>query len=330
MLESIRNFRTIGNILRELNPFIIMSYRYEFDESYVGDLHIKRSNYKILQEAYRALRDELNIWNRRTLDQGASRPPYEQEVNDLNRILNWGDKQLADTNLQEITITGISIGSLRYAKAALMLKIYRQRQNLVVKSDQLWPDATLRSLDDAIEHIDKIAEKLKYEPSNVLWELIPKGNPPELSIPMQPGNHWDAFISHASEDKEGFVRPLAQALRARELSIWFDEFTLTVGDSLRRSIDYGLAHSRFGIVVISPHFLQKEWPQKELDGLSAREVGGIKIILPVWHNISAEEIRIYSPNLSDRVATLSTNGIVRVVDDLVQVIAAGIDTTTAN
>ena len=54
------------------------------------------------------------------------------------------------------------------------------------------------------------------------------------------------------------------------MSVWFDELTLKVGDSLRRSIDRGLASSRFGIVVISPHFLSKEWPQKELDGLTAR------------------------------------------------------------
>jgi hypothetical protein len=102
---------------------------------------------------------------------------------------------------------------------------------------------------------------------------------------------WDVFISHASEDKDDFVRPLAQGLDNRGLNVWFDEYTLTVGDSLRRSIDRGLAGCRFGIVVISPNFLHKEWPQRELDGLVTREIGGKKVILPVWHNISAEQIR---------------------------------------
>ena len=69
---------------------------------------------------------------------------------------------------------------------------------------------------------------------------------------------WDVFISHASEDKEGFVRPLAKSLRQRGLRVWYDEFTLKVGDSLRRSIDRGLARSRYGVVVISPNFLRKE------------------------------------------------------------------------
>ena len=58
---------------------------------------------------------------------------------------------------------------------------------------------------------------------------------------------WDAFISHASEDKETFVRPLAVALRALGLKIWYDEFSLRLGDSLSRSIDKGLADSTFGI-----------------------------------------------------------------------------------
>lgn len=50
---------------------------------------------------------------------------------------------------------------------------------------------------------------------------------------------YDAFISHASEDKESLARPLAEKLRDLGFSIWYDEFQLKVGDSLRRSIDKG-------------------------------------------------------------------------------------------
>jgi hypothetical protein len=48
------------------------------------------------------------------------------------------------------------------------------------------------------------------------------------------------FISHASEDKEDFVRPLAETLQQLGVKVWYDEFTLKVGDSLRRKIDSGL------------------------------------------------------------------------------------------
>ncbi len=127
---------------------------------------------------------------------------------------------------------------------------------------------------------------------------------------------WDVFISHAWEDKESFVRPLAEALKARGLCVWYDEFTITVGDSLRRSIDRGLANSRYGIVVLSPSFFAKEWPQKELDGLAAREVNGEKIILPVWHKITVDQVQKYSPMLAGRVAVSTSRGLEYVVAEL--------------
>lgn len=131
---------------------------------------------------------------------------------------------------------------------------------------------------------------------------------------------WDVFISHASEDKDDFVRPLADHLQQSGLRVWFDEFTLTVGDSLRQSIDRGLAKSRFGIVVISPSFLQKDWPRRELDGLVAREINGVKVLLPVWHKISVVEVREHSPMLADRVAASSGKGIDHVASQLLQAI----------
>ncbi len=57
---------------------------------------------------------------------------------------------------------------------------------------------------------------------------------------------YDLFISHASEDKEEFVRPLAETLENMGVKVWYDEFTLKVGDSLRRSIDNGLVKSKYG------------------------------------------------------------------------------------
>ncbi len=71
---------------------------------------------------------------------------------------------------------------------------------------------------------------------------------------------YDAFISHASEDKQKFVKPLAKALSRMEYRVWYDEFELRVGDSLRQSIDKGLVNSNFGIVVLSPAFFAKLAP----------------------------------------------------------------------
>jgi TIR domain len=124
---------------------------------------------------------------------------------------------------------------------------------------------------------------------------------------------WDTFISHASEDKADFVRPLADALRAYGLSVWYDEFTLTVGDSLSRTIDKGLAKSKFGVVVLSPSFLKKDWPEYELRGLTAREIGSDKVILPVWYGLTREQLLEYSPTLADKLAIDATK---RSVDEV--------------
>ena len=129
---------------------------------------------------------------------------------------------------------------------------------------------------------------------------------------------WDCFISHASEDKESFVKELADALTTEGLSVWYDEFSLSIGKSLRRSIDEGLLHSRFGIVVLSPSFFQKEWPQKELDGLVALELDGRRVVLPLWHEVTVEEVRRYSPVLADRVAVSTSEGMSEVVKRLIR------------
>ena len=113
---------------------------------------------------------------------------------------------------------------------------------------------------------------------------------------------YDVFISHAAEDKDEVVRPLANALRALGLSVWYDEFELTIGDSLRRKIDTGIAHSRFGIAVLSDHFFAKGWPQYELDGITTMSVSGKQGILPIWHNLTKAQVIAESPSLADKVA----------------------------
>jgi hypothetical protein len=113
---------------------------------------------------------------------------------------------------------------------------------------------------------------------------------------------YDVFISHASEDKDEVVRPLVIALQAEGLSVWYDEFEMKIGDSLRRKIDKGLANSRFGIVVLSKDFIKKGWTNYELDGIITKVVSGEQIMLPIWHNITKKEVIDFSPSLADKLA----------------------------
>jgi TIR domain len=138
---------------------------------------------------------------------------------------------------------------------------------------------------------------------------------------MRQKKKYDAFISHASEDKDEVVRDLAAGLSAAGYRIWYDEFSLRVGDSLRKSIDRGLNSSRFGIVILSKAFFRKNWPEYELNGLNFREqTFGEKIVLPIWHRVTAQFVASYSPSLADKVALSTSLSISEMVSSLSEVL----------
>lgn len=130
----------------------------------------------------------------------------------------------------------------------------------------------------------------------------------------------DCFISHASEDKDAVARPLAEALTSAGYSVWFDEYELVLGDSLRAKIDEGLAASRFGVVVLSPQFFEKGWPQSELDALATKEmIGGERLILPIWHGVDEKFLASKSPLLTGRIGAPS-DPIDKAVEQIVRAI----------
>lgn len=128
----------------------------------------------------------------------------------------------------------------------------------------------------------------------------------------------DLFISHASEDKDAIARPLAEALRERGWSIWFDEFELSLGDRLREKIDKGLAEARYGLVILSPSFFSKRWARRELDGLTAREMENPerKVILPIWHEVDRDYVARFSPPLADLMAVRSSDPLEAILDGI--------------
>ena len=131
---------------------------------------------------------------------------------------------------------------------------------------------------------------------------------------------FDVFISYASEDSE-VAEALAGALTALGVRVWLDRLVIRVGASLRRSIDQGLASSTYGVVVLSPSFLRKPWPQRKLDGLVAREMGeGRTVVLPVWHEIDADQIRRYSPPLADKLGLRTSDGIRSIAEQIASVL----------
>lgn len=142
-----------------------------------------------------------------------------------------------------------------------------------------------------------------------------RGNENPFRMPEDDFREHDVFISHASEDKDQIVRPLAIALKNAGLSVWYDEFELKIGDSLRQKIDRGLAKSRFGIVVLSKSFIRKGWTNYELDGIITKVVSGEQVLLPIWHNITKQEVVDFSPSIADKLARNTANFTVEEIAD---------------
>lgn len=120
------------------------------------------------------------------------------------------------------------------------------------------------------------------------------------------------------------MRPLVRLLKDEHLTVWYDETELKPGDRLIRSIDRGLSRSRFGLVVISPAFLRRNWPRVELDALTNREIATDDgVLLPVWLDVDSETVRAYSPLLADRVAIIGSRGIDYVTSRVREVVRPG-------
>lgn len=157
---------------------------------------------------------------------------------------------------------------------------------------------------------DDLAPELKQslhqqaQKANILLTLRDRGYSKWISNHETP---W-AFISHDSRDKENVARPLAEKLTSMLCPVWYDEFSLKVGQSIRESIDIGLRDARKCIIVLSPEFLSNSgWTKSELNAIVSRHIsGGENIILPVWHNVSRQDVFNYSPILAD-IKGLSTD-----------------------
>lgn len=115
---------------------------------------------------------------------------------------------------------------------------------------------------------------------------------------------YDAFISHAWEDKESFVDELVNEMRKAGISVWYDTTKISWGGSMRQCIDDGLRRSKFGVVVLSPNYIAegKYWTKAELNGLFQLESINGKTLLPIWYNLNKQDVINFSPIIADKKA----------------------------
>ncbi len=131
-----------------------------------------------------------------------------------------------------------------------------------------------------------------------------------------------AFISHDWRDKKEIARPIAMGLMKKSCPVWYDEYSLKVGDSLRASIEKGLKESKKCVLILSPNFLTNiGWTKAEFDAVFTRQIlEGSEVVLPVWCGVTKRQIYDYSPSLPDKMAVLWDEGIEEVVQKLYRAI----------
>lgn len=92
----------------------------------------------------------------------------------------------------------------------------------------------------------------------------------------------DVFICHSHLDRITHARPFSEALNLRGISCWIDEAQIMPGESIVDKVGDGLRAARFVVVLITDNFLDRNWPQKELNSALSREIRtGEVVIVPV-------------------------------------------------
>ena len=111
---------------------------------------------------------------------------------------------------------------------------------------------------------------------------------------------YDVFISHANKDKEDLIEELYQSLNALGVKIFYDKESLEWGDNWKDRILKGTKKAEFAIIVISENFFDREWTERELaEFLNRQNRNGQKLILPILHNITAEQLKEKYPLVAD-------------------------------
>lgn len=270
-----------------------------------------QNNIERTQGEISSLQQKLTSETKREADKTARIAQIKRSINRTTSSSMLQSKQREIARLEQ------DIVSIQKKQSDLTKRIGDKTAVLHKYQQQLYREQD-REQTKFVNSLKRKDEQARQRPDQLLRQIHLSTTTQGTIMPETPPVSYDAFISHASEDKEDLVRPLAENLREAGFSIWYDEFQLKVGDSLRRSIDKGLANSRFGIVILSPSFFAKNWPQYELDGLVAREMTSGKVVLPVWHKVSKNEVIGYSPSLADKVAL---NTAMYTVDELVKELA---------
>ena len=202
----------------------------------------------------------------------------QKKISDLQSSMSKSKSEsVIKSKFSQIQRYGKEIVGISKKKTDINKKIINKRSKLLTFNQQLKKEQNnemkkeRKNQDDIRKSYEKRIQMLTQQAELAISNNFTSTKSSLVNLSEEIIEH-DVFISHASEDKEGFVRKLAEILKTKyEINVWYDEFSIQWGDSLRSVIDKRLANSRYGIVVISRNFIKNGWTNYELDGLFQME-----------------------------------------------------------
>ena len=228
-------------------------------------------------------------------------------INTQKSITKYTSASIANMKMRQIEGYNREIARAQQKRADLQKKQADKRSQRTKYAIELQREIEKENKKNLLEQkkIQDMYEQKVEALTKSLNEAL-SSNPSSTNLYNQTDeSEYDVFISHASEDKSPFVEDLVKALQDRNVKVWYDSLNIAWGDSLKSQIDNGLKRSTFGIVVLSEAYIKKGWTQYELEGLFNIEMTKGKTILPIWHNITKQQVMDFSPTLAGRKALTS-------------------------
>jgi hypothetical protein len=159
-------------------------------------------------------------------------------------------------------------------------------------------DGDARTLEELVSVFDEVLSFGRARQSGAAAQPSGRSTGSAVSTDVR-----DAFLCHAGQDKQAVVRPISIALTEAGISHWLDEAEIGWGDSITAKVNEGLRTSRYVIVVLSPAFLVRNWPQREFNAAMAQEAAAGEVkVLPLLFASHDERPGILSryPLLADK------------------------------
>jgi hypothetical protein len=261
------------------------------------------------RRALNILDNELATLEKKRADLEGKEADRMQKINDVQRSITKSTSvSMLSSKNRQIQGYQNDLAKIAKDKADMTKKIADKRKKRADAAVKLQnEEAAERKKEATMQKVIQQGYEKRIAELNRQWIMptfvqMPDSNILNMAKPS--AESYDVFISHAWEDKKTFVDEFVEELIAFGIKVWYDKDKITWGDSMRAKIDEGLRKSKFGIAVISPHYIAdgKYWTKTELDGLFQLESINGKTLLPIWHNITKKEVMDYSPIIAGKLA----------------------------